>query len=110
MPNQCLIFFQDEEDCTTEQFTVHFLIFEKVSISRTRVILFLKGYRRLSHWEIRLVSGHHAERDILAVREFSLEQEQPAALQGHGKQLAMKEGVLCDREATEPSSPDHCWV
>jgi len=28
----------------------------------------------------------------------------------HGKQLAMKEVVLYDGEATELSPPDHCWV
>ena len=28
----------------------------------------------------------------------------------HGRQLAMKEVVFYDREATELSPPDHCWV
>ena len=30
--------------------------------------------------------------------------------QEHGKQLEMKEVVVFDKEATEVSPPDHCWV
>jgi hypothetical protein len=28
----------------------------------------------------------------------------------HGRQLEMKEVVVCDWEATEIDRPDHCWV
>jgi len=28
----------------------------------------------------------------------------------HGKQLELKEVVLYDKDATEKSPPDHCWV
>ena len=28
----------------------------------------------------------------------------------HGRQLELKEVVLFDKEATEASPPDHCWV
>jgi hypothetical protein len=57
-------------------------------------------------WYLDITPNH-----IFSVYEYPIPGKNGLPLcQQHGKQLEMKEVVLFDREATEISPPDHCWV
>jgi hypothetical protein len=55
--------------------------------------------------------------DLTPNRMFSLYDDYPTPgktglplSELHGKDLKLKETIVCDNEATEKSPPDHCWV